>query len=318
MGAGNVLISAAGYVIPVGKAVVAGGALIAISADAYKLYNNSSVLSPNIMFPSDLQNTYMQFRFVEYKKPSIYDEPIGKFKNGLILPIPNNLSIDISVSYQDAELGPAVGAAVEKLNFDKMSSQSDIFNSVISAGKSGIEGAGLGVLGDSKIGPGVSYLTGLSVNPYLAVLFKNPNFRQHSFSWKLIAKNETESNTIKQIVNTFQFNMLPGILPDNNSLLFKYPNVIEIALSVNGNQADYLYSFKKCVIKDFKVNYTPGGAPSFFNRTGAPTVDITVSLQEIEMWNQNDINTQGQNITTSGSALPDNQNPGVGGAGGFT
>lgn len=129
----------------------------------------------------------------------------------------------------------------------------------------------------------ISSYSGTSFNPYQAILFKTPNFRKHSFSWRLTPSNQQESDKIRTIIDLFQGNMLPDVA--FNNVLFRYPSVVNVNLFPDDY---YLYKFKKCVIESVSVNYAPHNSPSFY-RTNAPAaVDFTVNLNEIELWTRVD------------------------------
>jgi hypothetical protein len=145
--------------------------------------------------------------------------------------------------------------------------------SIVGAPKALASAAGIGGLVDQAL-----QLTGLAQNPFLTVLFKQPEFKRHQFSWKLSPNNYRESNTLRDIISTIKSNMLPAMAPSAGGTLLTYP--IE----------EYLYKFKPCVIESMSVNYAPAGLPSFFKRTSAPTeVTLSLSLLEIEYWLKEDI-----------------------------
>jgi hypothetical protein len=130
-------------------------------------------------------------------------------------------------------------------------------------------------------------LVGLAQNPFLTVLFKQPTFKRHQFSWKLTPNNFQESNTLRDIINVFKYNMLPAMAPSTGGTLLKYPNMVFIQLSP---KEDYLYKFKPCVIESMSVNYASAGMPSFFKGSDAPTdVTLSINLLEIEYWLKEDI-----------------------------
>ena len=55
-----------------------------------------------------------------------------------------------------------------------------------------------GTVGD--VAAGVSIDTGLAINPHLAVVFQGVGFRTHAFQYKFIARNQVESDVIKNII----------------------------------------------------------------------------------------------------------------------
>jgi hypothetical protein len=135
--------------------------------------------------------------------------------------------------------------------------------------------------------PQALQLGGLAQNPFLTVLFQSPAFKRHSFSWKLAPNNAQESNSLREIINAFKSNMLPGMSPNAGGTLLTYPNMAIINLYPDET---FLYKFKPCVVESLNVNYAVGGQPSFFKGTNAPTlVQIDVNFLEIEYWLKEDI-----------------------------
>ena len=41
-------------------------------------------------------------------------------------------------------------------------------------------------------------------------MFRGINFREHSFTYKFVARDQSESDTIKNIIESFRFHMLPS------------------------------------------------------------------------------------------------------------
>ena len=117
-------------------------------------------------------------------------------------------------------------------NYAYTASLNDFSNNPISIG-SGIAGLATGaVTGAASQVAGaagipvdqVLQLGGLAQNPFLTVLFKSPTFKRHSFSWKLSPNSADESNTLRDIIQTFRSNMLPALSPNVGGTLLTYPN----------------------------------------------------------------------------------------------
>jgi hypothetical protein len=211
-------------------------------------------------YDASLTNIGMFFPSVATYFPSAAYTPTG----GITLPIPKKLN-DVQTVVWDSV--SATGAAA---------SVASTFSS-LAARATGL-GAGVANAG-SVIGaliPG-----GLAVNPHLFMLFKQPTFKEYTLSWTFAPKNEQESLTLAKIIDYFKFNMLParagGIFAD---LGLNYPSIAMIKMYPNDF---FTFRFKPCAVKSVQVDYTGAGVPSFFKRTGAPTVvNFTVYLQEIQ------------------------------------
>jgi hypothetical protein len=303
---GGALVNGAKFVNR-NKLAIAGGVLTAEGAAIIKgalqnpeFINNSRYQYSELTFPEDLvtseRSFYITMQFMEYQRRSIFDQPFLDAKGGIRLPIPNQLVDTMAVTYDQAEAPGAVGAAIEQglkgRNKQGSSDGAGILQGLAGAAKGAVAGGALGALTGlaQAVGAPVEQglqLGGLAQNPFLTVLFKQPQFKRHQFSWKLTPNNERESNNLRDIILTLKSNMLPAMAPSAGGTLLKYPNMAIISLSPN---QDYLYKFKPCVIESMSVNYASAGMPSFFKRSDAP-VDVTISLNllEIEYWLKEDI-----------------------------
>jgi hypothetical protein len=317
--AGNILsngLNAAARAAPViqtGVAAVAGAAVVTAGAfalmDAASLYNTrgqmASQYQQESMFPEDLvqpgvRNFYVSFKFQKYVKRSINNSPFLRSEGTIRLPLPGNLKDNMSVNYDNAPLGAAVGAALDNLagsnlvESDISATTRNLGQRTASALASGLQGTAAELV-TSVGGQGynaASAYFGVAVNPYQTVLFKQPDFKSHSFSWKLMPKNEYETGQIRDIIRTFQYHMSPGV-SENNGLFFSYPSMALISLFP---ESDFLYRFKPCVVKNVSVDYASGSAPSFFKSTKAPTsITLSIQLQEIEYWTNRDFDASSFN-----------------------
>lgn len=240
---------------------------------------------PNqFIFPNDLvtsgRNFFTQIQFVEYAfqyagTPSVA-QPTANPIGGMQLPIPSKLNDQsvmvwdpVSMTETGAVMGGAVGGALVGGAFGPFGSGAGaVIGGVIGATvvPSMVQGANL-----------VSPFTGKAINPYLFMMFKQPTFKEITFSWRLAANTPEESDTIANIVDYFKFHMLPTM----GAIWMDYPSVALIKLYPNDK---FTFRLKPCVIMNCSVEYTAGGGPSFF-KSGAPTVvDISVLFKEIQIW----------------------------------
>lgn len=267
--------------------------------DARELYNQRSAMASQyqqqLMFPSDLvqsnRDFYVSFLFQKYEKRAINNSPFLRSQGTIRLPIPNNLKDNMNVSYGTPSLTGAVGAALEKIvSTPTPTSFADFAGAAARTAGSALTGAAAQALQGTGIGQAAQAYFGLAVNPFQTVLFEKPEFKKHTFSWRLIPKNEQESSTIRDIVRTFQFHMLPGVGGEGATapgLFFSYPSQVIVSLSPSN---EFLYRFKPCVVQSVNVDYAPGSSPSFYKRTPAApaVVNISMSLLEIEYWTNKD------------------------------
>lgn len=257
-----------------------------------------SSTSSNLMFPSDLisgvgdRNYYITLQFLKYQRRSIFTQPFLSTTGGIRLPIPNNLvdRQDVTFGEEDA---PTVGAGIEgtlAAMQGNSAAKSAIIGGVATAAKiaqNTAESMLSGITGGSTPTNQVLQMAGYAQNPFLTVLFKAPAFKTHSFQWKLSPQDETESNTLRDIIKNIRKNMLPGKTNATGGTLLTYPNMVQIQLSPS---EEYLYKFKPAVIESMSVNFAPSYQPSFFKTTKAPTeVTLTLQIKEIEYWLTEDV-----------------------------
>lgn len=144
---------------------------------------------------------------------------------------------------------------------------------LIGAAVSSIGLAGLGAAGENLV---TGALAGARIarNPHIANVFEGVDFRTHSFSYKLIARSEKESNIIRNLIRNFKFHMAPSYRGEQGDHIFDYPSEFEIQLRAG----DYLFQFGNSVLESFTVNYTGEGQPYFFESTNAP-YNVTIDMQ---------------------------------------
>lgn len=277
-----------------------------LKGGAAGLFNDPSAMNQymgNYRFPSDLtsgagRNFYIDIQFRKYQRRSIFNQPFLDANGGIQLPIPSNLTERLGVDWRDAD-GAVAGAAIETLlgntnNLENLG-QSGGVEAAKQVGQAALTGLGSGavnqIINKANIIPEAGnqglQLIGRAQNPFLTKLFKQPTFKEYSFTWRLAPRNAQESETIKQIILAFKANMLPALSPGSAGIFLTYPNMAIISLYP---AQDFLFKFKPCVVRDFAVDYTDGGMPSFFRGTNAPTlISIRVNLTEIEYWLREDI-----------------------------
>lgn len=146
-----------------------------------------------------------------------------------------------------------------------------------SLGLGGLTGAAAAL----KFGQGLFFAAGKAYNPRMAVLFDNVNFREFSFNYRLIARNEVESNQITAIVRAFQKYMMPSYFGETNSG-FNYP--MEFNMEFSSSLQKHLFNFQPAVLKNVSVAYNGDTGPAFFGSSNAPLiVDLALNFQETKI-----------------------------------
>jgi hypothetical protein len=127
-------------------------------------------------------------------------------------------------------------------------------------------------------------MLGLADNPFMTVAFKGPNFKTHSFAWRLAPKTVEESDTILNIINTFKKSAYPEILSAAVGGFYTYPKIIWPKFMPDAAR-NHLYNFKPCVITNINANKSPNDRPGFYAGSSAPLeIVLELGLMEIELW----------------------------------
>jgi hypothetical protein len=130
-----------------------------------------------------------------------------------------------------------------------------------------------------------SAFAGAAVNPLLFMTFDRPNYKDHTLSWSLAPNTEAESRTIVQIVNNLKFNSLPR--QDLGGAVLRYPNIAFVKLYPDDM---FTMTFRPCAVTGVSVDYTGAGSPTFFKNGAPAVVNLNLSLQEIQLWDQTNYN----------------------------
>ena len=266
-------------------------------SDSLGKLNKSLSGGNGLRFPSDLGSRAVHFKIQTREREK---QRIGtSTKPGALiaLPIPSNLQTGYGASYGQqgigvlGETGRAIIQGSENVNqalaelknqgINALSEQAKAIAASSSAEVAGVIAAAIGgpltgLSAAALTGLGVGGLlgAGLAVNPHLAVLFEGMNFRNHTFSYKFSARDESESNSLKNIIKEFKNAMHPT---EKGLAFFQYPDEFKISFP----QDEFLFKVGNSVLTNFAIDYTPDGG-SYFHQNGAP-VSVSLSLQFTEL-----------------------------------
>jgi len=277
---------------------------------AYKQVNNSA---NRLQFPSDLGKYYMKIQIADYHRASAFKLNFTP-TDTIILPMASQLSDTNIVKYDEGSLGPLGGqiadAVVSSYNaIGKSMSSTQLtlgeFKTVISSAltegalqhAAGIGGAAVleGVRDSAnlinklgrKLGFGKNVLpidevigfVGYSPNQFFVVLLRGPTYKEYTFHWRLMPRNQNESDTIRHIVTTLNNSAAVGLAFANT--MWAFPKIFRLEFYPNSS---YLYKFKPAVLQSVQANYAPTGSTAFY-KSGAPeAVDLTLVFKEMEYW----------------------------------
>jgi hypothetical protein len=254
-----------------------------------------------LVYPQDLFSPecapFILFFAVDPTKPDVLLDKIALY-------MPRNIEVNYGINYSEATnylkyLSSNSLAGLGELASDPLYGGAAAFGAIrgaIGAAMAGgsvagkISGAALGAIASglnafkasNAIGQTASINSKKTLNPHKAALFEGVNFRRHNFQFDLIARNEEESETIREILQTFKIHAHPDAgNPDDQSSVFYWPSAWQIALYSPARK--YLYAISTSHITNIAINYTGGGTRAFFADTGAPVVvRLNVDFMETE------------------------------------
>jgi hypothetical protein len=252
---------------------------------------------PGLTFPvGQYNNTANRVRFsaYEYGNP----EPISFVD----LYTPLSFSLNDGAGYSDFQLG-AITSQVDAA-FESAKKAWEEGSGHLSENPGGRIGALMKSLGDSAASFGsaatsdtqssltlladkfghqrvkdlLAYKTRRVVNPNTHTLFTGVSIRKFSFSFSLSAKNATESETIKDIVNFFRKYLYPEVT--ENGMIFRFPVMWKVIFIYN-NQTDnkFMPILHDCFLESFGSNHNPDA--NSWHADGSP-VSTSFSLSFTE------------------------------------
>tara|TARA_B100001057_G_scaffold391099_1_gene399236 strand:- start:248 stop:1378 length:1131 start_codon:yes stop_codon:yes gene_type:complete len=291
-----------------------------------------SMNTASMVYPADIDDEhYMTISAFTRSKQTI-KEPKGKkiIGTSIVLPIPGNLQVQYQADYENKSMGlignmaagrigaGATGAQAvsdtaarlsEKFGSsgldDQTMTQAGVVGAVVGATALGGKVGGsiaafiLGAGGLTAVAQGALLEQGLAINPHLAVVFRGINFREHQFTYKFVARDQSESDTIKQIILTLRKHMLPsnaiGGSGKSPGLAFQYPDEFEISFAekIRSN----LYEIGTSVLKNMQITYNGENLPLFFENTHAPvSISIALQFQEVKLYTRDGFSEYGGDL----------------------
>lgn len=141
------------------------------------------------------------------------------------------------------------------------------------------------------IGRSVNLATGQVLNPRETLAFEGVQLRQHQFNWDLYPNNAQDSLRIQEIIKHFKKSVLPvtqdlGGPAGIAEAFLRYPHICKIYLL--GVDSEFYMKFKPAMITNFTVDYGAGGTLGIMQGGRPAGVNISISLQELQIETAND------------------------------
>ena len=181
-----------------------------------------------------------------------------------------------SMIQEDKNILEAAGQITEKFNQElgDKTTRDSMSTAAIALGMNALTG------GDGDVNSLVSRATGNIVNPNVELLFNGVQLRGgFNFIYDLIPRNQTESESIKNIIRTFKQQMLPN--KRSTGFFIKAPNVFRLKYMRGGGVHPFLNLFKICALTNMSVDYSGSGTYASYH--DATPVHMVLNLQFQEL-----------------------------------
>ena len=196
---------------------------------------------------------------------------------GINLYLPPELASKVQANYAQTDL---TAAGQEAINFVG----NPLNNNVNVDAVSTIATAALNNIVSDTLSNVIQRSTGRAKNNYSYAIFNGMQHREFNYKFTLVAKNQEETKTIKDICDSFMFYMLPTQSPDDFHF-YDIPCMWEIgyhSYHLKGKKIPYFDQPRNCFLKSVNVSYGADALGHTYNDGAPATVKLDLTFMEIE------------------------------------
>jgi hypothetical protein len=245
----------------------------------------------SLSFPEEVPQYCCRLLFRKYVRPRPGRPLTSSFDGVIRLPIPNNLTDQFGVEVSSPKFDILGNAPSDVMMAGK--SKMEGYANELRAGKgalafikdTALEAAAIMPgLSDSKIGNLAQAQTGMVRNPHLTTIFDGVRLKSFTFNWKMSPRSQEEAAALENIITNIKAFMHPKLIGGGFAL--EYPYLVELNFSVGDNKT--LPNVRTSFITSFSVNNSGGGVPAFYKDGKSAIVEMSMSLQEINIQTRDD------------------------------
>ena len=126
----------------------------------------------------------------------------------------------------------------------------------------------------------LSRTKGVIMNPNMELLFKKPQLRPFTFTFKLAPRSRSEAISVINIIRTFKQSMAP--IRSESNLFLRTPHTYRLQYMSRGKVHPYLNMFKECALTNLNMKYTPDGNYSTYEDGVMTAYEMTMQFKELE------------------------------------
>jgi len=227
----------------------------------------------------------------------------------IYLPIPQQISDALAVSYSEDSLNPLqavgtqvtaeilnnpgnVGTLISKLtqgNFEGLD------QNTVKTIQSGLAGKALNSLG-ANVSPNsiISRATGQILQSNLELLFSGVTLRSFPFTFDFTPRDQTEAKEVMAIIRLLKSSMVPK-KGSNPALFIGSPKVFQLEYVTGQKAHPFLNRFKICSLSQLSVNYTASGTYATYPDGTPVHIQVLCEFKEINPIYAEDYEVQGFN-----------------------
>lgn len=211
----------------------------------------------------------------------------------IYLPIPQQISDTLAVSYGDDTLNPIQSTGLDLLSKPGQTGKkvSDIVGQIFAGNIEGIDqqtkdaiqtifsGTALNQLG-ANVNPNalISRASGQILQSNLELLFSGVTLRAFPFIFDFVPREKREADQVRSIIRTLKTAMAPK---SRNSLFIQAPKVFQLQYVSGQNDHPFLNRFKLCSLTDMAVNYTASGTYATYEDGTPVHIQVQCTFKEI-------------------------------------
>jgi hypothetical protein len=251
-------------------------------------------MSTPIVFPSDLRSlsgnqSYPQIEFTVHE-----DDRGGNTFTSIYLPMPGSVQFSDGGTYGTIDLGSiAAGGGLDALS-DLMGGYSDDGSNLMNTATQQFHSLATRIKATlaSKL-PGVDKETAMFAqkkvkSPNQNTTFQGNKLRSFSFSFKLIARSQADTNAIAAIQQMFRRYAYAGSSADAPNVVLDYPPLWQIKFLLGDAENPYLPKIFACYLETFGCSFNQD--QNIFRNDGSPfDASFQLTFQETRVLTRNDI-----------------------------
>jgi len=220
----------------------------------------------------------------------------------ILLPIPQNISDTVSVTWGEDTINAISAGAVAGANaaqegkgvkfleaFKNSVASGAINKDTMEAAKNLISSTAVNILGGNVSATGlISRATGMVMNDNLELLFQGVNLRSFPFTFDLAPRSREEAQEILLIIRTLKKEMTAknnaatvGGNTDNVALFISSPSIFQLTYKSGNRKHPFLHTFKPCALTGCGVNYTASGTYATYENGTPVHMQLTLEFKEL-------------------------------------